>query len=313
MLESFCPCLGSGNAQAVRTTQARSAKPSSPRDLIVSPRPPVWESSELAAYGSSLRTRLNLRLRRHIEVVSRFDLSRRVSRRKSTLRCEADALELRLGALKAKQRETLDTFTACEANGDWSLVHYSHFDWWMFPIDDGSKEEYNLRSEDDVASLRFDQVWLDGYREAVRLAAAAWGWNVAESRRIDPLVPSMKYTARKDVRLFKICRSLYIFEETELLASMQAFAREVQMIEKGGRQFTFKGIVLDELLYFSLPRRCHNEPYRRSNSEEGVPSLVLATPTAMIWAPTPEPSTRRTYTRPDRKQPASPLMRAGIS
>merc|ERR1711904_314272 len=65
----------------------------------------------------------------------------------------------------------------------------------------------------------------------------------------------MGYSAFNDVRLAKICRSLFLFEQDELLSLMQEFAREVQRTEKGGASFFYGRICLDELLYFELPRR----------------------------------------------------------
>jgi len=290
---SFGPCLPCSTSTA-GTGKAQRTKPPTPQqDQIVKPRPPMWESSELAAYGGSLGKRMNLRLRRHIELLSRLKPSSTFLG--SRPRCDSKASGDHVETLKAKQRETLKDFAACEASGDWEQLHCGHFDWWMFPIDDGSKPEFNLRSEDDVTAIRSDRIWFDGYHEAVRFAAAAWGWDVATSMRIDPRLPGMGYTANKDVRLFKMCRSLYLFEDVELLASMQAFAREVQLIEKGGRKFYHKRIVLDELLYLSLPRRCPVHQFRRISSDEQAPAVPMASPPAFMWAPTPEPSTRRKY------------------
>merc|ERR1712023_142825 len=102
--------------------------------------------------------------------------------------------------------------------------------------------------------LRSDAEWLEGYREAVRLVSAAWGWDTRASGPIKPLAPGMGYRGW-DVRLAKICRSLFLFEEASLLATMQEFAREVQRTKKNGGSFFYGRICLDELLYFELPRR----------------------------------------------------------
>mmetsp|Transcript_27401 Transcript_27401/g.66178 ORF Transcript_27401/g.66178 Transcript_27401/m.66178 type:complete len:102 (+) Transcript_27401:1-306(+) len=52
-----------------------------------------------------------------------------------------------------------------------------------------------------------------------------------------------------------MCRSLFLFEEKDLLESLQAFARDLQAKEKQGKGFFYGMICLDELLYFELPRR----------------------------------------------------------
>ena len=57
------------------------------------------------------------------------------------------------------------------------------------------------------------------------------------------------------VRLAKVCRSLYLFEQADLLESVQEYARGVQLQEKRGAAFRYGAVVLDELLHFRLPRR----------------------------------------------------------
>ena len=161
----------------------------------------------------------------------------------------------KLTAFKAKQVETLSIFRQHAKTKSWEKLHQDHFDWWMFPIDDGSKDEFNICSEEDVTTLRGDVEWLKGYHEALRLAAAAWGWDLTKACRIEPPETGMAWT-NWDVRLAKMCRSLYLFEEEELLDSLQTFARDLQKKEKKGKEgFFYNTICLDELLYFQLPRK----------------------------------------------------------
>jgi len=140
-----------------------------------------------------------------------------------------------------------------------NLLHKAHFDWWMFPIDDGSKEEFNLGSEAHVAQLKGNAVWLEGYRRGIRLAAKAWGWNIDAAARIrgTELYEGMGWTDGKDVRLAKLLRSLWLFEEDVLLVSMLGFARTLHAVEKEGRDFMHHDgkTNLQELLNFTLPRR----------------------------------------------------------
>lgn len=165
----------------------------------------------------------------------------------------------RLQAFKERQLETLQFMQLCESEGSWEKLRLRHFDWWMFPIDDGSKPEFNVSSEADVHALKSDSEWLTRYRESVRLVAAAWGWNVAISSPLTSLAQGMVYDG-KDVRLAKVCRSLFLFEEPSLLASMQCFAREVQRCKEGA-SFSYHGTCLDELLFFQLPRRAVEAPH----------------------------------------------------
>ena len=46
----------------------------------------------------------------------------------------------------------------------------------------------------------------------MRLACAAWGWDVDQACRIAPLEKGMGWTDW-DVRLAKMCRSVYLMEE----------------------------------------------------------------------------------------------------
>ena len=88
--------------------------------------------------------------------------------------------------IKAKQLETIALFRSSASAGLWREIHNAHFDWWMFPIDDGSKSAFNLRDESDVEALRADPDWLPRFREAVTLMLEAWGWEVTARRRIPP-------------------------------------------------------------------------------------------------------------------------------
>lgn len=140
----------------------------------------------------------------------------------------------------------------------------------MFPIDDGSMPEFNVTSEEHVAQLKSEREWLLGYREGVRLALAAWGWDTSHEKRIVPIQQGMGWT-HWDIRLSKIIRSLFLFEETQLLNSVQAFARELQKNEKKQEGFFYGRINLQELLYFQLPRRVHepHEEAKELNASDG--------------------------------------------
>jgi len=143
------------------------------------------------------------------------------------------------------QQEQLQKFRKHAANNKWGRVHSDHFDWFMFPIEDGSVSKYNVFSG-DVLELKADAAWLSGYREGVAIVAKAWGWDVAASKLIDPEEAGMGWTDW-DVRLAKIIRSLWLFEQKDYLTSMQAFARVVK--PRGG--LFYGGICLDEVFYMT--------------------------------------------------------------
>ena len=157
---------------------------------------------------------------------------------------------LRMAMLLQMQTKYLDFFKSCAELNNWAKLQRDHFDWWIFPIDDSSRPEYNLYSEDDIGLLRSDPIWLNNYRESVRIIASSWGWDVEDSCRI----PNGGAWNHHDVRLAKVIRSLWLFEITEYFNSMQEFARSDQKNEKGGRGFHYGRINLDEMLYMRLPR-----------------------------------------------------------
>lgn len=68
-------------------------------------------------------------------------------------------------------------------------------------------------------------------RAVHRLASAAWGWDLDQACRIDPPENGMAWT-NWDVRLAKMCRSVYLLEQGDMLASLQKFARDLQENEK---------------------------------------------------------------------------------
>merc|ERR1711904_481086 len=92
-----------------------------------------------------------------------------------------------------------------------------------------------------------------------------------------------------------MCRSLYLFEEKELLESMQAFARELQRVEKGGKGFFYGTLCLDELLYFQLPRRG-----LETEQGKGAPDLEDLSSKAKSSAALGTSSTRATSPKVDR-------------
>jgi len=159
-----------------------------------------------------------------------------------------------VGWMKEKQLETLGRFQRLERAGQISRVHSDHFDWWMWPIEDGSKKQFNVVTQEHVDTLKADPVWRANYLEAARICAAAWGWDLTKGRLIRDRQRGQRWDG-VDVRLAKMIRSLWLFEEREAFLSLQKFAYSVLWHEKEGRSFRYGGIVLDELLTMTLPRR----------------------------------------------------------
>ena len=157
------------------------------------------------------------------------------------------------GALLTAHRTQLKKFRAHARRKDWKAIHNDHYDWYMFPIEDGSQPQYNVHAK-DVAALQTNAAWVADYREGARLLLRAWGWDTDESHggaMIDPPEPGMGWTGW-DVRLAKVLRSLWLFQEDALLRSVQAYARVVK--PTGG--LAYGRHCLDEVFYMRLVRGC---------------------------------------------------------
>ena len=89
-------------------------------------------------------------------------------------------------------------------------------------------------------------VWVVGRASHVGLG---WGSRLERCRKAQPQSVGDCWVG------IKVVRSLYLFEQKDLMESAQHYARLVQRDHKAGQSFTYGRIVLDELLYFSLPRR----------------------------------------------------------
>ena len=57
-----------------------------------------------------------------------------------------------------RAQSQLEVFRTHAANEQWREIHYDHYDWYMFPIEDGSKRRFNV-FQDDVTELLADEEW----------------------------------------------------------------------------------------------------------------------------------------------------------
>ena len=163
-----------------------------------------------------------------------------------------------LGLLKEKQQETLCQFRKHAAQNNWDGINSDHFDWWMFPIDDGRLADFNLSGEDDVKSLLNDPDWVSSYRESIILVCKAMGWDLGNQEPIHGLdCPQWQQLpfVNKDVRLAKMIRSSWLLEVRDIFESLQAFAHYINDSIYNGKGFFYGSICLDEILHMDLPRR----------------------------------------------------------
>eukprot|EP01043_Picozoa_sp_COSAG02_P019970 COSAG02_NODE_974_length_15518_cov_97.334717_3_plen_190_part_00 len=150
-----------------------------------------------------------------------------------------------LEEMKVVQHEQLEKFRHFASTGRWAEIHQDHFDWYMWPIEDGSQDSYNV-FEDDVKELLADEEWLERFHESLELVCAAWGWDVANARPIEPLADGQGWTGW-DIRLAKMIRSLWLFGQVTETRSLQTFARWIK--PHGG--LSYGHINLDEVFYMN--------------------------------------------------------------
>ena len=168
-------------------------------------------------------------------------------------RKNGSAKPLDVATLKSKQSETLARFRKCARESNWDAINSDHFDWWMFPIDDGRLPEFNLNCEQDVRWLRSDPAWEDSYCESIEIVSRAMGWNLQQALPIPNTWQNIPY-GNKDVRLAKMIRSTWLLGVEDLFNSLQKFARYIHLNIYAGRGFYYGGICLDEILDMTLPR-----------------------------------------------------------
>lgn len=164
----------------------------------------------------------------------------------------AHGLKLNFSKLRNQQIIYLAKFRAAALSKAWGHINDDHFDWWMFPCDFGSKEEYVIRSESEIAQLLADAAWLANYRESVRIVSRALGWDI-EKRLIITDGSGGGWRSDKDIRLAKIIRSLWLLGQAEYMLSLQEFARFIQTRLYNGGSFWYTHC-LDDMLLLKLPR-----------------------------------------------------------
>jgi hypothetical protein len=130
-----------------------------------------------------------------------------------------------LDALKAKQAETLESFRRCSEDGNWFGIHRTHYDWWMFPVDEPSS--YGLMYtvyEGDVAELKEDASYIERYLEGASLLALSWGWDLQAVR---PVAHPARGQAWQEwpIRLYKATKSLNLFGFEQQFRSFRAYGR----------------------------------------------------------------------------------------
>jgi hypothetical protein len=135
-------------------------------------------------------------------------------------------------ALKNIHAQQVTDFESWAARGDWERFHYSHYDWWAFPISRSSA--YGMKYvvfEGEIAELRKDAAFVEKYQAGVRLVAASWGWDLLGCRYIDHPQAGQCWHDWP-VRLFKAAQSVKLFGYDETFASLKIYALDLMQMGK---------------------------------------------------------------------------------
>jgi hypothetical protein len=133
--------------------------------------------------------------------------------------------------LKTRQREQLAYFEEWAANNQWRRFHDSHYDWWMFPIDEPSRYGYSwVVYEGDVAELVKDAAYIKNYLRGAELLALSWGWDLYKRKNIPNPQRDQSWQGWS-IRLYKSSKSLKLLGFNHIFESMKVFANE--LIDKG--------------------------------------------------------------------------------
>lgn len=135
-----------------------------------------------------------------------------------------------LSELLEKHYQQLKEFKEWAAKGEWSEFHRSHYDWWAYPIDEesGFGNKYKLGPE-EISTLKEDTAFINSLREAVNLYLLSSGWDVVSSSYRPDLVTKQRYNDHP-IRLWKVWRSSFIFELSDLEVEVLKFARELKSL-----------------------------------------------------------------------------------
>lgn len=130
------------------------------------------------------------------------------------------------GMKKAQLTQDLRGLGSLEKFRSWSKANQwyefssrNHFDWWMFPIGDESSQGYAYTVlAKDIEMLKNDKVFLNNYREGLRLMFLSWGWNLESSSLISNPGEYQRWRGY-DVRLRKALLSMYLFSQDKYFES----------------------------------------------------------------------------------------------
>ena len=123
-------------------------------------------------------------------------------------------------SLKDELKKQLKLFKKWASKGIWAYFHSSHYDWWMFPIDEPSSFGYTFTVyEGDIIELKKDSTYIENYLCGAKLLALSWGWDLEKREHIQHPTADQKWQ-HWPIRLYKASKSLtYLTISSASLAS----------------------------------------------------------------------------------------------
>lgn len=129
--------------------------------------------------------------------------------------------------IKKKQFQTLTSFIQWAAEKKWYNIHDSHYDWWMFPIDEPSSYGFGYTVfEGEIAELNSDTQYVEHYLHGADLLARSWGWDLARHTFIENPAPDQCWQ-NWPIRLYKAAKSLKLFGYEDHFQSFRMYANDL--------------------------------------------------------------------------------------
>jgi hypothetical protein len=129
-----------------------------------------------------------------------------------------------LDRIKDAQAEQLQFFETWAIDKQWMRFHNSHYDWWMFPINEPSRFAFAwVVYDEDIAELKKDEKYISNYLRGVELLALSWSWNLEKEEFVNIPEPGQGW-ANWPIRLYKCSKSLQLFGFEKEFNSMRKYA-----------------------------------------------------------------------------------------
>lgn len=140
------------------------------------------------------------------------------------MKYNTDVAFVGLPRLKEEQYKQLQQFEMWAEANYWMGIHSSHYDWWMFPIDEPSSFGYAWTVyEGEVFELKQDSQYIERYLRGVTLLGLSWGWDILQQ----DYIPNPKHDQTWQdwpVRLYKAAKSVKVFGFDTYFESLKKYA-----------------------------------------------------------------------------------------